>query len=238
MRPQTLLLLLALLVTPLAARADALAPFVASYEAWYDGRHAGEATLQVTRQQAPNWQVQLDIRANRGLAGLARLNMHQSTVFDVYDHLYRPLRQDTRRRAIVFGRTTTGTYDWHAMQAQWRGDVSERRSAPVALRHGDMSALLINLAVIRDAVPGQDLHYRYVDNGRAREHTYSVAQAPEIVEVGDMSYNALRITRADDDGDTMMVWVADGVPTPVRILQRDADGGGLDLRLIQYEGAD
>ena len=38
-----------------------------------------------------------------------------------------------------------------------------------------MSGLLINLAVIRDAQPGKSLHYRFVDDGRVRDHQYVVA---------------------------------------------------------------
>src|SRR5690554_3809708 len=84
MRVIVLLLSVLSLTLPAPARADALEPFFATYEAWYDGRHVGEASMTLERQEAPNWEVKLEIRANRGLLGLARLNMHQSTVFDVH----------------------------------------------------------------------------------------------------------------------------------------------------------
>src|SRR5690606_13790340 len=121
----------------------------------------------------------------RGLIGLARLNMLQSTVFDVHHggDFFRPLSQETVRKAILFGRRTHGVYDWHQPTAQWSGDVSERRSEPVPLQDGDSSALLINLAVIRDAESGRTLHYRYADNGRAREHAYQVSEDTESIEV-------------------------------------------------------
>ena len=48
-----------------------------------------------------------------------------------------------------------------------------------------MSALLMNLAVIRDAEPGKPLHYRVVDNGRVREYDYAVAEQTEIIAVED-----------------------------------------------------
>lgn len=237
MRTLALLLALLALTLPAAARASTLEPFFATYEAWYDGRHVGEASMTLQRREAPNWEIGLDIRANRGLLGLARLNMSQSTVFDVHHGgaFFRPLSQRTVRKALLFNRTTTGVYDWHARSAQWSGDVSERRSRPVALRDGDMSALLINLAVVRDAEPGRALRYRYADNGRAREHEYRVAPDTEAVEVAGINYRALRVSRIGDDGDEMIVWVADGVPTPIRILQRD-DDGNIDLRLIEYRG--
>ncbi|PJJ97274.1 hypothetical protein CO641_09710 [Lysobacteraceae bacterium NML91-0213] len=221
-----------------SVHAAGLSPFLASYEAWYRGRHAGDATMRVAPAGDGQWEVALGIRGRHGFAGLARVNMEQSTRFDVAGGHYRPLRQETVRKALVFTRRANGTYDWSARQAQWTGDVSKRRHAPVPLRDGDMSALLINLAIIRDARPGATLHYRFVDGGRAREHVYQVAPEPEIVEVGELSYNALRVSRVDEGRDVMIVWIADGVPTPVRILQLDDEGGDdVDLRLIEYQGA-
>ena len=244
MRPLALLLTL-LATLPIfalsgAARAAELEPFFATYEAWYGDRHVGEASMKLERRETPNWEIELHIRANRGLIGLARLNMLQSTLFDVHHdgQFFRPLTQRTERKAILFGRNTTGIYDWHTHTAQWSGDVSERRSQPVPLQDGDMSALLINLAVIRDVEPGTTLRYRYADNGRAREHEYQVAESPESIQVADIGYSALRVSRIeDDDDDEMVVWVANGVPTPIRILQRDGDDT-IDLRLIEYRGTE
>lgn len=224
-------------ILPGGARAAELAPFLASYEAWYQGRHAGDATMRVEQAGDGLWEVGLGIRGRHGFAGLARVNIEQSTQFDIAGGHYRPLRQETMRKALVFTRRATGSYDWNAGQAQWTGDVSKRRRAPVPLRDGDMSALLINLAIMRDAQPGATLQYRFVDGGRAREHVYQVAPEPEIVEVGELSYNALRVSRVDEGRDDMIVWIADGVPTPVRILQLDDDGeDDVDLRLIEYQG--
>jgi len=240
MRWPVLLLSAVILALPTAApRAAVLEPFYATYEAWYDGRHVGEASMRLERRQAPNWQVDLEIRANRGLIGLARLNLLQSTEFDVHHdgRFFRPLTQETVRRALLFARRTHGVYNWHDHTAQWSGDVSERRSEPVPLEDGDMSALLINLAVIRDAEPGKTLRYRYADNGRAREHEYRVSATTESIEVSGISYRALRVSRIEDDDDEMIVWVASGVPTPIRILQRD-DDTSIDLRLIEYRGAE
>ena len=227
------------LALPATARAEALAPFHATYEAWYGDRHVGEANMRLERRDGPNWEIDLEVRANRGLIGLARLNMLQSTVFDVHHdgNFFRPLTQRTVRKAILFGRSVDGIYDWHTHTAQWTGDVSERRSQPVPLQDGDMSALLINLAVIRDVEPGTTLRYRYADNGRAREHEYQVAESPESIQVADIGYSALRVSRIEDDDDEMIVWVANGVPTPIRIVQRDGDDT-IDLRLTEYRGVE
>src|SRR5690606_25479387 len=214
-----------------------LEPFTATYEAYYRGKPAGSATMLLVRQSPPYWRIDLDLRAERGVASLARLNIHQSTVFDEHQGHYRPLTQATERHAILFGKEVSGRYDWDTMQARWSGDIKKTRREPVALRPGDMSALLINLAVMRDARPGAVLNYRFVDGGRVREHIYHVQHAPEPMAVGELSYAALRVERSDDNGDQTLMWVADGVPTPIRILQREDGEDEIDLRLIEYRGA-
>src|SRR5690606_39045834 len=75
MRALVLLLSVLALTLPASARANALEPFFATYEAWYDGKHVGEASMTLDRKEAPSWEVELEIRANRGLLGLARLNV-------------------------------------------------------------------------------------------------------------------------------------------------------------------
>ncbi|MEO8367184.1 MAG: DUF3108 domain-containing protein, partial [Pseudoxanthomonas sp.] len=182
------------------------------------------------------WRVDLGIRGTRGFAWLAGLNIEQSTVFDALGDQYRPLSQATVKHAVFTGKKISGVYDWQSLSARWQGDVKKTRTAPVPLQSGDMSALLMNLAVIRDAQPGKALDYRVVDNGRARDYHYAVAEQTEIVNVEDLSYDAMRVARTNGSGDETVFWVADGVPTPVRILQRENGQDTLDLRLVEYQG--
>jgi len=130
----------------------------------------------------------------------------------------------------------TGTYDWQAGTARWLGDLKKERTQPIPLQAGDQSALLLNLAIMRDARPGSTLHYRYVDVGRVRQHDYQAAPATESVQVGDLSYDALRVYRTNGGNDETILWIANGVPTPVRILQRKDGEDNIDLRLIEYQG--
>jgi hypothetical protein len=216
-----------------------LAPFTATYEAWYKGKRAGDATLQVVHQSGEQWRLDLEIRGERGVASLLRLNIQQSTVFDVsganHDR-FRPLSQSTQRKALFGDKQQTARYDWHANTAQWDGKVDKDRRAPVPLQPGDMSSLLLDLAIMRDAKPGATLNYRVVDNGRARQYQYSVAAQTEIVPLGELSYDAMRIQRVNGGRREQIFWVANGVPTPVRMLQRDEGEDAIDLRLIDYQG--
>ena len=186
--------------------------------------------------EGTRWRVDLGIRGTRGFARLAGLNIEQSTVFDNTSGQYRPLSQATVKHAVFTGKKMSGVYDWQARSAHWKGDVKKTRAAAIPLQDGDMSTLLVNLAVIRDAQPGKALDYRVVDNGRAREYQYAVAAQTEIVNVDDLSYDAMRVARTNGGNDETIFWVANGVPTPVRILQRENGQDTLDLRLVEYQG--
>jgi hypothetical protein len=187
------------------------------------------------------WRVDLNM-GGRGLFKLAGINAEQSTVFEDTASGYLPLSQSTVRKTLFSRKQTTGTYDWTQRTAIWKGDIKDSRERPVTLEPGDMSGLLINLAVIRDAEPGKSLHYRYVDNGRAKPHVYQVAADTEGVQVGELSYSAMRVTRSPDpddvhDDEETVIWVAFGVPTPIRILKREDGDDKYDLRLVDYTGA-
>ena len=214
--------------------APVLRPFVAQYQVFDHGRSLGTATMQVVELDGGRWRVDLTMKGG-GLLRITGLNLQQSTAFDVVDGRYRPLGQGTVKRAFLSTRKTTGSYDWAKHVAQWTGDVKDTRRAPVPLQDGDMSGLLINLAIIRDATPGATLHYRFVDDGRARPQDYAVAAQTQAIQVGDLNFEALRVDRSNAGSEQTSVWVATGVPTPLRILQSENGETGLDLVLVAYE---
>lgn len=222
-----------LVAEPLHAVPRALEAFTASYQVFNGGRALGTATMRAVPLESPRWRIDLDLKGG-GLMRLAGLNLQQSTLFEDRDGQYRPLSQALVKRVFLSNRKTVGTYDWAAGKALWTGDVKKTRRAAVPLKSGDMSGLLINLAVIRDATPGASLHYRFVDDGRARDHVYRVAAQTEVVQVGDLSYDAMRVERIQAGDEQTVIWVAAGVPTPVRILKREDGQDGTDLRLIEY----
>jgi hypothetical protein len=217
-----------------SAPAPVLRPFVARYQVFNHGDSLGTATMQVVALGNGRWRVDLAMKGG-GLLRIAGLNIEQSTVFDVVDGRYRPLGQSTVKRVFLSKRRTSGSFDWTAHSAQWTGDVKESRRAPVPLQDGDMSGLLINLALIRDAAPGASLHYRFVDDGRARPQDYAVAAQTQAIQVGDLSFDALRVDRVNAGSEQTSVWVAPGVPTPLRMLQSENGETGLDLVLVGYE---
>jgi len=236
MNPRSWLLAGVLALSGIACPAHALEPFEAHYKVFNSGRALGDATLQLVQVDAQRWRVDLTMRGS-GLYRIAGLNAQQSTVFELLGETYRPLSQATVRRALFTQKRTIGVYDWSTRQARWQGDVKKTRTAPVGLKDGDMSGLLIDLAVIRDAQPGRVLDYRFVDDGRARDQRYQVAAQREGVTIEGLAYDALRVSRVHGGSDETMIWVVDGVPTPIRLLQRENGEDTYDLRLIDYKGA-
>lgn len=214
-----------------------LSPFVGTYQAFYKGRLAGDATLALKRAGNQRWEVSLEVRGKRGFAGVLGLNLLQTTVFEEDNGQFRPLSQLTERRGLFLGKKLEGRYDWNAGTAQWQGDIERKRRAPVALQPGDLSALLINLAIMRDARPGAQMQYRFADVGRVRLHQYQADPATAITEVAELSYDALRVSRSNSSpGDAMVLWLANGVPTPIRIAQQEDGKDSIDLQLIEYQG--
>jgi hypothetical protein len=220
----------------MAWEAPPLQPFTATYQALYKGKQAGDATMRVTHTGGQQWRVDMQVVGRSGFASVLGLNLEQSTVFENRNGTYVPLSQSTVRKGLFLGKKVTGTYDWQAGTAQWLGDLKKERRQSIALQPGDQSALLLNLAIMRDARPGGQMHYRYVDVGRVRQHDYQAAPDTENVPVGDLSYNALRVYRTNGGNDETILWIANGVPTPVRILQREDGEDRIDLRLIEYQG--
>ena len=212
-------------------------PFTGTYQVFRGEKALGQATMRLVNTGGARWRIDLNILGTQGLAGAAGVNIQQSTVFDVTSGQYRPISQSTVRHALFATRKTVGVYDWGKHQASWTGDVKKsRRGRVIPLQSGDMSGLLINLAVMRDAKPGTALQYRFVDDTRMRMQSYAVAPATETVNIGDISYDAMRIDRTNASEDRTTVWFTPEVPLPVRIYMKDGDDAPLDLMLIQYKG--
>jgi hypothetical protein len=207
----------------LATSAPALAvePFTADYQATYMGMKAnGQMSLAPAGED--RWRYSLDIR--NSLASLS-----QATVFEEHDGQWRPLSSKDSSNVLVKKSDRTAEYDWSRGVARWSGDVKEDRAGPIKLQPGDMDALLINLALVRDVEAGRPLNYRMVDNGRVKQMNYRVA-GQERISVGGEQKDATKLVSTDGDKQTI-AWVVDDMPVPARILQREDGEDTIDLRV-------
>ena len=101
-----------------------------------------------------------------------------------------------------------------------------------------MSGLLINLAVMRDAAPGATLHYRFVDDGRARDAavTRSALQREAPGRRRPALTTRCAWTACAGGGEDHHVLGRRMRADAIRILQHDDDGRYYDLRLVEYQG--
>lgn len=213
-----------LIIATASAPALAVDAFTAQYNASALGM-VGEGQMVVAPQAGNKWLYTLTVRNQA-------VDLSQRTVFDEQEGRLRPLSSTDSSRLLIKKKNVNTTYDWSKSQATWTGDVKPDRAGPVKLQAGDMDALLVNLAIVRDVAAGKPLSYRMVENGRAKPMTYQVA-GKENVTVGGKSQSATKVVRTDGDRQTI-VWVVPNMPVPARILQRENGQDAIDLQLKSW----
>jgi hypothetical protein len=209
-----------------ASRAPAFAvqAFSADYEANAMGMQAN-GHMSITAQGKDRWQYTLTIRNSL-------VDLSQSTVFDEQDGWLRPLSSTDLSRLLVKKKSVNTSFDWSKNQATWSGDVKPGRAGPVALKTGDMDALLVNLAIVRDVAAGKPLNYRMVENGNSKPTNYRVV-GKEKITIGGKSREATKVARTSGNKE-IIVWVVPGMPVPARILQREDGQDSIDLQVKSW----
>lgn len=222
-RPLTWIAAGALAFTSLPAMA--LQPFTADYQASYQGVQA-QGKMTLSQVDGNKWKYSLDVRNQ--LASLS-----QNTTFDESAGKLRPLNSNDTSALLVKKRSVKANYDWSKKQATWTGDIKPDRAGPVALKTGDMDALLINLAIARDFADGKPLTYRMVDEGRIKSMTYKTV-GKEQVTVSGKTYDATKVSRVDGNKE-QIAWVVKELPVPVRLLQRENGSDMLNLTISNFK---
>jgi hypothetical protein len=161
------------------------------------------------------------------------VNLTQSTTFEEKDGGYRPLSSSDSSMVLIKSKSVKTAYDWSSKQATWSGDVKENRRGPIALQPGDMDALLVNLAIVRDVHAGKPLSYRMLENGKAIPMTYQAA-GKETITVAGKQVSATKVSQTDGKKQ-MIVWVVPDLPVPARILQRENGQDSYDLTLTAFK---
>lgn len=221
LKPVTGMAVAAVLAAATLLPAHAIEPFTADYKASFMGMEAnGRMTL--AREGEDRWRYSLNVR--NALADLS-----QETVFEIKDGQWRPLSSNDSNKVLIKRSRKSATYDWSRGEARWSGDVKPDRAGPIALRPGDMDALLINLAIVRDLAAGRPLRYRMVDDGRIKQLDYATA-GQESIDIGGETRTATKVV-SDDGRRQTTAWVVDGLPVPARIVQRNKDGDALELTI-------
>src|SRR5687768_11282210 len=205
--------------------AAAIEAFTAQYQASAMGMQ-GDGQMSITPQGGNRWQYSLTIKNQL-------VDLSQKTVFDEQKGWLRPLSSADLSRVLVKKKAVNANFDWSKNQATWNGDVKPERAGPVALKPGDMDALLVNLALVRDVAAGKPLTYRMVENGNAKTMSYQVA-GKEKITVAGKTREATKVTRTDGNKQ-MLVWIVPDMPVPARILQRENGQDSIDLQIKSWQ---
>jgi hypothetical protein len=212
----------ALLASLLAAvPAWAVDPFNAAYEASWKGVQA-DAEISLSSAGGNRWNYTLDVSNKLGSA-------RQSTLFEDRGGVWRPLSGNDTTQLLIKKSRKTASYDWGKGEARWSGDVKPDRMGPVRIQDGDLDAMMLNLAIVRDMSAGKPLNYRVVDNGVVRQQSYQNL-GKETVTVAGKQRSATKVSRTSEDKQ-VVVWIVEGLPVPARILQRKDGKDELDLVL-------
>ncbi len=213
-----------LLLVAASLPAAAIEAFSAQYQASAMGMQ-GDGQMSITAQGNNRWQYSLTIKNQL-------VDLSQKTVFDEQKGWLRPLSSSDLSRLLVKKKAVNANFDWSKNQATWTGDVKPERTGPVALKAGDMDALLVNLALVRDVAAGKPLNYRMVENGSAKAMSYQVA-GKEKITIGGQSRDATKVTRTTGNKQ-IIVWVVPNMPVPARILQRENGQDSIDLQVKSW----
>lgn len=205
-----------------SASAWAVQPFTADYQASYMGMQ-GNGRMTLVSSGADRWTYTLSVTSPLA-------DLKQSTVFETKGDTWRPLSGSDSSKVLAKRQTKNAVYDWGKGAASWSGDVKPERAGPIKLQAGDLDALLINLAIVRDLKAGKPMSYRMVEDGRVKQLTYTVA-GKESITVGGKTQPATKVI-SDQGNKQTIAWIVDGMPVPARILQRDKGQDAIDLRVL------
>lgn len=214
------LLALAVALAAVSAPALAVKPFSADYSASYMGMQ-GNGRMTVAAE-GNRWKYTLSITSPLA-------DLQQSTVFEDSNGQLRPISGSDSSKVLTKKKSVNASYDWSRNAATWTGDIKPERAGPIKLQAGDLDALLVNLALVRDSTAGKPMSYRMVEDGRVKELSYSVV-GKEAITVGGKSQQATKVSSKSGDKETI-AWVVPGMPVPARILQRENGSDAIDLRV-------
>ena len=134
-----------------AAPAWAVKPFTADYEASVMGGISADAQMTLASAGGDRWNYVLSVDSPVA-------TLRQSTVFEARGGAWRPLSGNDSTQMLIKKSQKNASYDWAKGEARWSGDVKADRAGPVKLQDGDLDAMLLNLAIVRDVAAGKPLN--------------------------------------------------------------------------------
>ena len=201
----------------------AVSPVTATYKANYMGMSA-TGKMEVSAVGGGRYKTVLSVSNPLGFSS-------QVTVFDEKGGELRPLSSVDSSKFMGKKSESKATYDWAKGTASWEGNISDDKKGPTRMVAGDMDALLVNLAIVRDVNAGKSLDYRLLENGKAKPMKYSIA-GKETITVAGKSVSATKVVGTGNK--PIILWVAPGYDVPVKI-EKVVDMGKMTLSLASID---
>lgn len=232
--PRLLPLLLALILLPLAATAQAAAPapFSAQYRVLRDGDAIGQATLSLSHARNGEYVFSNVTRGSAGLAALLGLDVSESSRFLWHGNAAQDLGYTYHMQSTFKSITRSTAFDWNSGQITVRDGHSQQHYAAVpGTVDRNLAVLMLALRVAAGARGTVVLPVAMPD--RVSQQHYAIAATPVAVRVPAGDYQAYAVQRSDA-ATGLRAWFAPPLLAPVRMEQRDGKG---NVYLLELERA-
>ncbi|MEO8161382.1 MAG: DUF3108 domain-containing protein [Arenimonas sp.] len=226
------LLLALVLGLPSLALAATPAPYTARYEVLRNGERLGEATVMLKSLADGRSEFSSNTVGSEGLAGLTSATVEEKSLLRWRNGAPETVSWNYRQKVAWKTRERSLSVDAGARAIEHR-DKDKRWSPPYQPGVLDRSA--VTVALMNDLGAGRsgELRYPVPDKDEIKSWLFRTG-ASEHLDTPFGTQRALRVERIRDSGDgrSTTLWLAqDRNFVPLRILQKEASGESIDMRI-------
>lgn len=223
---------LLLMLLPTLALAAMPAPYTARYEVRRNGERLGEATVVLRALPGDRAELTSSTIGSEGLAALAGLTVDERSLLRWQDGAPETVSWNYRQKMAWKQRVRSIEVDAGARRIEHRD--RDKRWSP-SYRPGVLDRHAVTVALMQDLAGGRggELRYLVPDKDELKSWLFRVG-ASERLNTAMGPQRALRVERIRDaaDGRTTTLWLAqDRNFVPLRILQKEADGETIEMRI-------
>jgi hypothetical protein len=231
--PTMLALTALLLLAPLAADAAAPpAPYTAQYEVRRNGDRLGTATVSFRKLANGRFELVSDTVGSEGLAAIAGVAVNERSI----------LRWDQQPETVAY--SYKQKMAWKSRERGLQVDAAAGRidstdkdksySPPYEAGVLDRNAVVV--ALMGDLTAGRtgDLRYRIPDHDQMQTWIYRAGATEQLsTPLGARRVVRVERIRDTDNGRSTTLWMApEHNFVPLRMLQKEPDGGTIEMRIV------
>lgn len=224
--------LIALLLIPSLALAGAPKPYSADYEVRRNGEVLGKATITFSARGGGQYEFASSTRGTGGMAALAGVSIDEKSTLRWVGE--RPETIDYSLRQKVAWKTRERNV--HVDAGAGRVLSSEKgNTTPMPYQAGVLDRNAISVALMQDLIAQKkgDLVYPVVDRTGIGSQRYRQGAVETLATaLGRQRVIRVERIRESSEGRTTTLWFGvDKAYVPLQILQREADGETIEMRV-------